>query len=467
MSSAPVTNPAAATGGFTEAAFESFLKTRDEPEWLRDRRREAFEIFKAKAWPSARDEEWRRTDIRALKLGNFAPEIGQEVRPEDATALEANWAALSGHYGTGIEQINGQTTRRPDPSGLNGAVFVDLKTAVKEHPELVKRFLLTRAVSPNEDALSALHAAFWTGGSLLYVPKGVKIEAPLFSLVGLAGNGRVEMDHTLVVLEDGAEATFVRETAGQGRGDAQALHAGAVEILVGRGGRLRFVNIQNWDSQTWHFSRERALVGPDAAIQWTVGGLGSRLAKVNQEVSLRGQGARAQVNGVIFTTGRQHLAYFTRQDHAAPHTFSDLLYKAGLKDHSRVVWKGMIRVEKDAQRTDAYQKNDNLVLSDSARADSIPGLEIEANDVRCTHGATAGRVDEEMLFYAQARGISRESAIRLIVEGFFANVYDRITLEPVQETLRGAVAEKLELSPGLSSRSESITAASHQDKETP
>ena len=159
------------------------------------------------------------------------------------------------------------------------------------------------------------------------------------------------------------------------------------------------MNIQNWDSTTWHFSRERALVGRDASLQWTVGGLGSRLAKVNQEVALTGQGAEAQVNGVMFTTGRQHLAYFTRQDHMAPHTTSDLLYKGGLKDRSRIVWKGMIRVEKDAQRTDAYQKNDNLVLSDSARADSIPGLEIEANDVRCTHGATAGRVDEEMIFY--------------------------------------------------------------------
>ena len=164
------------------------------------------------------------------------------------------------------------------------------------------------------------------------------------------------------------------------------------------------MNIQNWDDATWHFSRERALVGRDARLQWTVGGLGSRVAKVNQEVALEGQGADAQVNGVMFTTGRQHLAYFTRQDHIAPHTTSDLLYKGGLKDKSRIVWKGMIRVEKDAQRTNAYQKNDNLVLSESARADSIPGLEIEANDVRCTHGATAGRVDEEMIFYAQARG---------------------------------------------------------------
>src|SRR4029077_20289689 len=134
-------------------------------------------------------------------------------------------------------------------------------------------------------------------------------------------------------------------------------------IFVGRGAKLRFVNLQNWDLGTWHFSRERAILGPDATLQWTVGALGSRLAKVNQEVALAGPGARAQVNGVVFTTARQHLAYYTRQDHIAPNTTSDLLYKGGLKDRSRIVWKGMIRVEKDAQKTDAYQKNDNLVLS--------------------------------------------------------------------------------------------------------
>jgi Fe-S cluster assembly protein SufD len=278
---------------------------------------------------------------------------------------------------------------------------------------------------------------------LLFVPRGVRIEAPLFSLAGLAGEGRVDLSHILVVLEDGAEATLVRETAGSAGGEKASLHVGALEVFLGQSARLRLVNIQNWDEATWHFSRERALVGRDASLQWTIGGLGSRLAKVNQEVALSGPGAAAQVNGVMFTSGRQHLAYFTRQDHIAHHTTSDLLYKGGLKDRSRIVWKGMIRVEKDAQRTDAYQKNDNLVLSESARADSIPGLEIEANDVRCTHGATAGRVDEDMIFYARTRGIPPAVAVRVIVEGFFADVYDRITVEPVRETLRQAVATKL------------------------
>jgi Fe-S cluster assembly protein SufD len=447
MSTVPAPSISAKSGGFTEPNFDSFLNDRDEPAWLRERRQEAFAAFQNLPWPSSRDEEWRRTDLRALKLDAFAPPTRSSATTEGSQALQPLWETLASHYATGIEQVNGAATRSADASKLGGAIFVDLNRAVEEHPDILKRYLLTQAVGPGSDALSALHGAFWTGGTLLYVPKGVKLEAPLFSLVGLAREGRVDLDHTLVVLEEGAQATFVRETAGRDRGEAQAFHAGAVEIFVGRGAKLRFVNIQNWDEHTWHFSRERALVGADASLQWTVGGLGSRLAKVNQEVALIGQGARAQVNGVMFTTGRQHLAYFTRQDHAAPHTTSDLLYKAGLKDRSRIVWKGMIRVEKDAQRTDAYQKNDNLVLSESARADSIPGLEIEANDVRCTHGATAGRVDEDMIFYASSRGLSREEAIRLVVEGFFANVYDRITLDPVRETLRKAVAAKLELRP--------------------
>jgi Fe-S cluster assembly protein SufD len=441
MSSAPATT-ASSQLGFTEESFERLLLERDDPSWLVQRRREAFARFQAFAWPTASDEEWRRTDIRGFRLDGFAIPESQEPAVEARASLEDAWQRGSSFCAAGIEHINGSLARQPDPSRLGGAVFVDLDRAVKDYPDLLKRYLNTEAVKPGDDIFAALHAAFWTSGSLLYVPRGVTIQAPLFSLIGLAGGGRLDLSHTLVILEDGAEATLVRETA-RLDGESAALHVGAVEVLLAEGARLRLVNIQNWDDATWHFSRERALVGRDAALQWTIGGLGARLAKVNQEVVLSGTGAHAQVNGVMFTSGRQHQAYFTKQDHLAPHTTSDLLYKGGLKGRSRIVWKGMIRVEKDAQKTNAYQRNDNLVLSENARADSIPGLEIQANDVRCTHGATAGRVDDEAVFYAQARAIPRETAVRLIVEGFFANVYDRITLEEVRETLRQAVATKL------------------------
>jgi len=184
-------------------------------------------------------------------------------------------------------------------------------------------------------------------------------------------------------------------------------------------------------------------VARDASLQWTIGALGSRLAQVNQHVKLDGAGANVQVNGAMFTEGKQHLTYNTLQHHRAPSCKSDLLYKGGLQDASRLVWRGMIKVDKDAQKTDAYQRDDNLMLSDAARADSIPGLEIEADDVRCTHGATAGRVDDEQLFYAQARGLSRKEAARLIVSGFFQQVFDRITIENVREALATAIDRRV------------------------
>ena len=436
---------ASTAAGFGPSAFERFLDGLDEPQWVSERRRAAFHRFLETPMPSLRDEEWRRTDIRAFKLDAFAPPRSVPPSPESQTALQPCWDALAANYGAGLARIDGATVRETAAkAGLpQGVVFCDLNQAAREHSDLLTRYL-GQAVSSSADAFSELQAAYWSGGAFLYVPKGVKVETPLFHLVGLATQGRADFSRTLVVVEDGAEATLVQESVGLGDPNAPALHCGSVELFVGEKARLRFVNVQNWSLGTWCFSRERAVIARDADLQWTIGALGSRLTKANQDVALAGPKARAQVNGVMFASGRQHLAYFTRQDHQAPNTASDLLYKGGLKDKSRIVWKGMIRVDKDAQKTDAYQKNDNLVLSEQARADSIPGLEIEANDVRCTHGATAGRVDEDMIFYALSRGVSRETAIRLIVEGFFANVYDRVALEPAQDTLRDAVSAKLD-----------------------
>ena len=439
MTTETTTAPAS---GFSEAAFHEFLRDRDEPGWLVDRRREAFATFQSLPLPTLRDEEWRRTDIRALKLDTFSPPARHTPSSLARSELAPAFDALSGHYATGLEHVDPVPTREADASRLNGAIFLDLDQAVKECPDLVKRHLFTSAYDPKADAFAALHAAFFTGGSFLYVPKGADLEAPLFTLVGLSAAGRVDLHHTLVVLEEGAQASLVQETASRGRADAPALHFGGVELIVGPEARLRFVNIQNWDGGTWHFSRERAVVERDGRLQWTVGGLGSRLSKVNQEVALVGQGARAQVNGIMFTSARQHLAYFTRQDHVAPHTTSDLLYKGGVKDRSRLVWKGMIRVEKDAQKTDAYQKNEDLVLADTARADSIPGLEIEANDVRCTHGATSSRIDPEQEFYLQSRGIAKEQADELLTFGFFEEVLNRLASDPLHDALRALIQTK-------------------------
>ena len=206
---------------------------------------------------------------------------------------------------------------------------------------------------------------------------------------------------------------------------------------------MRFVNLQNWGDKVWHFAHQKALVDKDASLQWTTAAIGSRLAKVNQTVALTGEGANCQVNGVMFTEGKQHLAYHTLQHHEAAHCRSDFLYKSALQDNSRTVWRGMIKVDKDAQKTDGYQRNDNLLLSANARADSIPGLEIEADDVRCTHGSTSGRVNDELVFYAQNRGFTRREAVRMIVTGFFQQVFDRITIESVRDALGLAIARRV------------------------
>jgi Fe-S cluster assembly protein SufD len=276
---------------------------------------------------------------------------------------------------------------------------------------------------------------------VLYVPRNVRIEHPLHVLTGLS-DGAADLSHLLVILEDGAEATLLTEQASTGE-SATGFHCGAAEIIVGNNAHLRLVTLQNWGKGVWNFGHQKALVGRDSTIQWTVGALGSRLSKVNQHVELVGPGASSHVNGVMFTEDRQHQSLHTLQHHRAPNCKSDFLYKAALQDQSRTVWRGMIKVDPGAHKTDGYQRNDNLMLSTSARADSIPGLEIEADDVRCTHGSTSGRVDEELIFYARSRGFTRQEAVQMIVTGFFQQVFDRITIESVREALALAIARRV------------------------
>ena len=298
-------------------------------------------------------------------------------------------------------------------------------------------------IDSDGDWFAAAHAAFHAASAVLYVPAGVRIADPIHVMAAISDGG-VDMSHVLVVLGEGAEATVLTETAGGGAaGTAGGLHCGGTEIVVGKGGFLRMVNLQNWNTGVWHFARQKAVVHENGRLQWTLGALGSRLSQVAQDVALVGRNAVGQVNGVMFTEGRQHLVYNTLQHHEAPSCRSDLLYKGALQDRSRLVWRGMIKVDKVAQKTDGYQRNDNLMLSDEARADSIPGLEIEADDVRCTHGATSGRVDAEQIFYAQARGLSADEAARLVVAGFFQQVFDRITIPQVREALARAIGSRI------------------------
>ncbi len=425
--------------GFTQEAFETFLARRREPAWLSQLRRQAWAAFLELPLPDRTQEEWMRTDIRAFKLDKFGIPAPSAVERPLAKALLSEGVDLAGLAVTANSQP--LRTRLDAELASRGVLFGTLEELTENHGELIRPYLFTKAVDYRFDKFAALHAACMSGGALLYVPKGVVIDRPLHIFSSLSP-GYVDFTHTLIVLDEGAEATVLSETAGADSA-AAGLHCGAIEIFVGPRSRLRYVNLQNWPAGVWHFAHQKALVDRDASIQWTIGALGSRLAKVNQHVGLVGPGAVAQVNGVMFTEGRQHLSYHTLQQHHAPHCTSDLLYKGALQDQSRLVWRGMIKVDRDAQKTDGYQRNDNLILSENARADSIPGLEIEADDVKCSHGATAGRVDDEQVFYARSRGLTRNEAIRMIVTGFFQQVFDRITIDSVRHALGEAIGRRI------------------------
>jgi Fe-S cluster assembly protein SufD len=431
---------AIANQGFTQEAFETFLSQRHEPAWLNKLRREAWKTFLELPLPNRTQEEWARTDIRGFKLDKFSIPVASADEKPIAKALLTEGVDLGGSAVSSDSQA--LPTRLDAELARLGVVFGSLEELIQTHGELIRQHLFTKAVDYRVDKFAALHAACMSGGAVLYVPKGVKIEKPLHIFSSISPDA-ADFSHTLIVLDEGAEATVLSETAGPVGQSGAGLHCGAIEIFVGPGARLRYVNLQNWGTGVWHFAHQKALVDRNADIQWTIGALGSRLAKVNQHVALVGPGGNAQVNGVMFTEGRQHLSYHTLQRHHAMQCTSDLLYKGALQDKSRLEWRGMIKVDRDAQKTDGYQRNDNLILSEDARADSIPGLEIEADDVKCSHGATAGRVDDEQVFYARCRGLTRKEATRMIVTGFFQQVFDRITIDSVRHALGEAIGRRI------------------------
>eukprot|EP00475_Leptophrys_vorax_P020948 TRINITY_DN28703_c0_g1_i1.p1 TRINITY_DN28703_c0_g1~~TRINITY_DN28703_c0_g1_i1.p1 ORF type:complete len:417 (-),score=10.43 TRINITY_DN28703_c0_g1_i1:38-1288(-) len=403
---------------FDNAAFETFLASRTEPAWVTEARRNAFEAYRESLLSELDPEEWKRVDIRAFRPEKFAiPSASTSTQAlETLLADRAEFAGVVSH-------LDGACTRATlaEKWAQKGVLFGNLSDLIQTHGDVLRPHLMTRGVKPGSDRFSAWHAAFWTGGTVLYVPRNVEVNEPLYSLIGLAAEAAADFTHTLIILEEGASATLLEETTSASP-TATGLHVGAVELLLARQANLRYVQLQNWNDKVWHFAHQVGRVEADASLQWTVGGLGAKLAHIHQDVFLDGRGAEAEVNGVTFATDKQLISYYTQQTHNAPNTRSDLLYKDVVRDKARCIWRGMIKVAKDAQKTDGYQRNDGLIMSDTCRVDAIPGLEIEADDVRCTHGATCGRVDEEQLFYCMCRGLTRSEAMHMIVQGFFQRV---------------------------------------------
>jgi Fe-S cluster assembly protein SufD len=380
-------------------------------------RTELLQHYRALPLPSTTDEPWRFTDLRGFDPDAFGVNGTQEIAaPETMLDLEVAGLAVVGEGGIEIE------------SAPDGITFEPLR----DHE-------LLGTLVGNDEKFAAHNAAMWEYGLLVHVPKGVVLEQPLYIRIANARDGGALFWRLLVVAEPESRFSIVEEYASASP-DLAGYSNAVTELFVGQGAKVEYVSLQNLSQETWHFASHRAQVGRDAELDWVAGGFGSKKGKTRIQNDLAGEGATSRVTGAYFADGDQHLDYDTFQEHIAANTTSDFAFKGALRDQATAVWRGMIKVEKDAQKTNAYQENRNLILSEQAHADSIPGLEIEANDVRCTHGATISPVNRDELFYAMARGISKGEAERLIVRGFFTDVLNRIEMEPV----RVAVTEALE-----------------------
>ncbi|GAB4471922.1 MAG: Fe-S cluster assembly protein SufD [Anaerolineales bacterium] len=428
---------------FTQNDIPGLSSGTEIPEFLRQYRLKGWNLFQTIPMPTTNDEAWRRTDIRGLRASELVLQANAPKRSFRPPRNLLKPLVGKKHGGQIIIVPSDRTTIQVDDAWQErGIIFTDLRTAQTEYADLLAN-TMGQIVRPEEGKFAALAAAFAEDGVLVYIPRGVRLKEPLHSVIWSPGTRLARFTRLLVWVDEDAELTLVHEVASPDQSEGQSFHAGIVEIHVGTGSHLTFVEMQSWGRDVWNFTHERARIERDGTLDWIFGSVGSQLTKTFMEIDLVGEGSTGKMSGFYFTNGNQHLDHDTQQNHFAPHTTSDLLFKGALQDRSRSVWQGMIYVAPGAQKTDGYQANRNLTLSSQARADSIPGLEIMADDVRCTHGATVGKIDEEQLFYLLSRGVPRPEAMRLIVEGFFEPIMERVPYGGVRQRFRTAIKQKL------------------------
>jgi Fe-S cluster assembly protein SufD len=406
-----------------------------EPPFLTARRRRASALSQSLELPSFKGHPgWEFTDISGLDLDAYtaAPEAGNGVA---VPAMFEPPAPVE------LRQVDGGAVT-VDGELPDGVIALALDEAAGRHPELVQRHLGT--VVTDEDLFVARNDAGFRGGAFVYVPRGVVLERPILLTAVQATSDRELDRRTLIVLEEGAEAEVWEQYLSASE-DVAAVFNTVVELVVGDNARLRYVCGQSLSERSWIFGAQRAEVGRDGRLDWVALGFGSARGRVRMETRLGGDGADARVTGAYATHGRQHIDFDTTQEHAAPNTTSDLAFRGVLQGRSTAVWKGNIIVDPGAQKTDAFQESRNLLISKRAHADAIPGLEIQANDVRCTHAAAVAQVDPEQLFYLRSRGLPADVAKRLVIEGFLAALVERFEAGPVREVLADTLERRLGL----------------------
>ena len=445
--------------GITDALNATAVATLSagEPSWLQERRAEAWSAYERTPMPTTRLEEWRYTNLRKLlkleRLGFDGIALDAATPADEGfelasaperlrTAMEADREA-SGH----LVEIDGRVVHVDLDAELaaKGVVLTSLRQAVVDHADLLKEHLATNALPASRGKFQALNAALWTNGVFLHVPRGVRLERPVrvtrYLTEGAAGSAF--FNRTLILADAASQVSFVDEGLSADF-DRQTLFSSGVEVMARDGAQVQYVSLQRMGRGVFHLQQQRTLAGRDSTLDTLNVSLGASVARTDLNAQLLGPGANSDMLGLCFGEEGQHFDHNTSQDHVAPHAKSDLLYKGALDGNARSVFRGIIKVHKGAQQTDAYQTNRNLLLSEHARADSLPNLEIEADDVKCSHGATVGQLDLDHLFYLMSRGLSRTQAERLVVLGFLGEVLSRLPLGGVVEKVTRIIEERLQ-----------------------
>jgi Fe-S cluster assembly protein SufD len=429
-------------------------KKLNEPQWLLDKRLAAWEAFAKLPYPSTRTEEWRYTDISEVPFESLQIELPENktltrnTLPEEVKA-RLEQAQLSGFaVFVGTDLVYAEL---PEELSKQGVILTSLHEALQSHAEQVKENLFKTVnwddlvgsqTSRRENSkIPALNAALFTHGVFLYVPKGVEFAKPIGVFKYLGGDA-LSASRTLIVGDANSQGVYIEEYISPAKVPA-AVNTSSTELILGQGAKLRHAHIQTLGEGFYHFHRQRAHLGRDAALNDLVVDMGGSIVRADVQSEMLGAGSYSEMLGLYFTSGTQHVDHYTLQHHVADHAYSDVLYKGAAKDQSRTVYAGLIKLEPTAQKTDAYQTNRNLLLSPEARSDSVPQLEIAANDVKCSHGSSTAPVDEMELFYLMSRGLPKHVGQQILVKAHLTDVLTRIPIEPLREHIEHIIEEKV------------------------
>ncbi len=392
---------------FSEETVRQLSRSNQEPQWLINKRVEAFKKFSELPWPTQKEEEWRYTSLLQFKFSKT------ELRTGESTVY---LSAL------------------PEDLRKQGVIFTDIRAAIKKQDPLVKKYLFTDAIKPTEDKFVSLNSAFFNDGVFLYVPKNVKIEDTLRAVFNSSS-----FNHSVIVLEEGASVNYYEEYASENG----YLNQGNVEVYCGKSSKLEFNYLQNLSLDVFDFSVKRALLDNDAKIDWVFCSLGAKIDKVKIESILKGQGAHSEKHGIYCGSANQHHDLFTEARHAVPNTSATISVRGILKNNATSISRGLLKIDKEGQNTVTFLDDRAIMLGESSLADVIPSLIIDNNNVQAKHAASVGQVDEEQIFYLISRGMSREDAEMLIVQGFFEPMFNKIKIPEIRNRLQHLVEMKI------------------------